>query len=72
MVQGLSTDAADDSLAVWILPGAARRNLDLLDIEMSHCRSHPDPVADIAERSPRERLRRSVGWSTAQLDVPSH
>jgi hypothetical protein len=57
VVQTLSADRADEPLGVWILPGAAGRREDFLDLQRSHTR--PNVAAINAVPIPQQ-IARSV------------
>ena len=56
MVQTFPSNRADESLGVWILPGAAGRREDFLDLERSDTR--PNVAAINAVPIPQEIARR--------------
>jgi hypothetical protein len=55
VVQTLSADRADEPLGVWILPGAAGRREDFLDLQRSHTR--PNVAAINAVPIPQQIAR---------------
>jgi hypothetical protein len=57
VVQTLSADRADEPLGVWILPGAAGRREDFLDLQRSHTRPNVVAINPIPQQIARSVVR---------------